>query len=375
MLYDCTLGLRVIDMNVGIVGLPSCGKTTLFRALTRGAVHTDSLGSQSGKANVGVITVPDRRLDYLAAKYNPKKVTHASIEFVDGAARVAQDGGRTRFGTDFFADVRQVDALAHVVRAFPGPAGEPPTPVKDVQALGDELVLADLLVVESRIERVEKQLHGVKKGTTTPATIEMDLLERLKSALEDEGSLTGVELTHDEERSIRSYDFLTLKPRIAVLNVPEAEIGTPGEETVRFREFCGGASIPEIELCAEVEMEVSQFSEEEEAEFLASMGIAEPARNRLIRECYGALGLISFFTISEPEVRAWTIRGGSKAIDAAGTVHSDMARGFIRAEVAAFTDVEDSGGWEEAKRSGQVHLQGKEYVVQDGDIIYVRFHV
>ncbi len=375
MLYDCALNPRVTKMKVGIVGLPSSGKTTLFRALTRGAVHTESFGSQSGKANVGVIAVPDRRLDYLAAKYKPKKVTHASIEFVDGAARVAQDAGRTRFGTDFFADVRQVDALAQVVRAFSGPAGEPPTPGKDLQMLGDELILADLQVVESRMERVEKQLHGVKKGAVTPATIEMDLLERLKSALEDESSLARLELTHDEERSIRSYDFLTLKPRIAVLNIAESEISAPGEQTLQFREICRGASIPEIELCAEVEMEVSELPAEEEAEFLSSMGIAEPARSRLIRECYGALGLISFFTISEPEVRAWTIRSGAKAIDAAGTVHSDMARGFIRAEVAAFADVEAAGGWEEAKRSGQVHLQGKEYVVQDGDVIYVRFHV
>ncbi|MGB9620099.1 MAG: GTPase, partial [Armatimonadota bacterium] len=241
-------------MRVGIVGLPSSGKTTLFRALTRGAVYTDSFGSQSGRANVGVIAVPDHRLDYLAARYKPKKVTHASIEFVDGAARVVRDAGRTHFGTDFFADVRQVDALAHVVRGFAGPAGEPATPVKDAQMLADELVLADLMVIESRMERVEKQLHGVRKGVSTPAAIEMDLLGRLKSALETEGTLVGVELTHDEERSVRSYDFLTLKPRIAVLNIPEAEIAAPGEETLRFREFCVERSIPEIELCAEIEM-------------------------------------------------------------------------------------------------------------------------
>ena len=362
-------------MRVGIVGLPSSGKTTLFRALTRGAVQTDTFSSRSGRAGVGVITVPDRRLDYLAAKYKPKKVTHASIEFVDGAARVDHDGGRARFGTDFFADVRQVDALAHVVRGFTDAAGEPPTPIRDAQMLADELVLADLMVIESRMERVKKQLHGVKKGVTTPATIEMDLLGRIKSALESDSCLSGVELSPDERRLVRSYDLLTLKPRIAVLNISEGEIGAPSEETLRFREFCAGLSIPEIELCAEVEMEVSEFSEEEEAEFLSSMGIAEPARSRLIRVCYGALGLISFFTISEPEVRAWTIRQGSKAIDAAGTIHSDMARGFIRAEVAAFADVEAAGGWEEAKRTGLVHLQGKDYVVQDGDVIYIRFHV
>ncbi|MDH7600823.1 MAG: redox-regulated ATPase YchF [Armatimonadota bacterium] len=362
-------------MKVGIVGLPGSGKTSLFQALTRGAVAVDTLSSRSGRANVGVVQVPDPRLDYLAARYKPKKVTHASIEFVDGAARVTQDGGRARFGSDFFSDVRQVDALVHVVRGFESAVGEPATPLRDLQLLADELVLADLQLIETRMQRLEKQLHGVKKGTVTPASIEMGLLERLKSALEGGASLAGLELSHDEDRLVRSYDLLVLKPLIAVLNIPEEEITSPSEQTLEFREHCRTAGIREIEICAQVEKEISEFSDEEEAEFLSSMGISEPARNRLIRECYAALGLISFFTISEPEVRAWTIRVGSKAIDAAGTIHSDMARGFIRAEVAAFADVEAAGGWEEAKQKGLVHLHGKDYVVQDGDVIYIRFHV
>ena len=362
-------------MRVGIVGLPSSGKTTLFKALTRGAVQTDSFGSQSGKANVGVITVPDRRVDYFVEQYRPKKVTYASIEFIDGAARISHDQGRAKFGTDFFADLRQVDALAHVVRAFLGPAGEAPTPVEDLQNLNDELALADLQVVENRMERVEKQLHGVKKGAITPATIEMDMLERLKSTLESGESLKTLELTPEDEKSIRAYDFLTLKPAIAVLNIPEAEIVAPSDQTLRFREFCEGAGIPEIELCGKVEMEVSELSDEEEAEFLISMGITEPARNRLIQQCYSSLGLISFITAGEPEVRAWTLKAGSTALYAAGTIHSDLARGFIRAEIGAFADVEASGGWEEAKRNGLVHLQGKEHIMQDGDVVYIRFKV
>lgn len=362
-------------MKVGIVGLPGSGKTSLFQALTRGAVAADTLASRSGRASVGVVQVPDRRLDYLAARYKPKRVTHASIEFVDGAARIIQDGSRTRFGSDFFSDVRQVDALVDVVRGFENAAGEPAVPIKDLKTLADELVLADLQLVETRIQRVEKQLHSVKKGTVTPASIEMALLERLRTALESSASLAELQLSHDEERIVRGYDLLTLKPLIAVLNISEEELTSPSEQTLEFREYCLANAIPQLEICAEVERDISEFSDEEEIEFLSSMGIGEPVRNRLIRECYAALGLITFFTISEPEVRAWAIKSGSKAIDAAGTIHSDMARGFIRAEVASFADVEAAGGWEEAKQKGLVHLYGKDYVVQDGDVIYVRFHV
>lgn len=358
-------------MKVGIVGLPGCGKTTLFKALTRGTVPTDSFGGR----NVGVISVPDRRVDYFAEQYEPKKVTYASIEIIDGAARIARDQGRTRFGADFFADVRQVDALVHVVRGFPGPSGEAPTPVQDLQTLNDELILADLQVVENRMERVEKQLHGVKKGTTTPATIEMDLLERVKAFLEEGKALKAADLTPDDEKAVRGYDFLTLKPLIAVLNIPEGEIGSPTEQTLHFRQVCEGEGIFEMELCAQVEMEVSELSDEEEAEFLQSMGIEEPARNALIRECYKALGLISFITAGEPEVRAWTLKAGLKAIDAAGTIHSDLARGFIRAEVANSSEVEAAGGWEAAKQKGIVQLQGKDYTIQDGDVLYIRFKV
>ncbi|MCL5105707.1 MAG: redox-regulated ATPase YchF [Armatimonadetes bacterium] len=361
-------------MKVGIVGLPESGKTTLFRALTRGTVKTD-LHAQAGKPNIGVVSVPDPRIDYFAAQYNPKKITYASIEFIDGAARIAQDDGRTKFGSDFFADVRQVDMLVHVVRGFTSAGGDAPSPVADVQTLNDELALADLQLVENRMQRVEKQLHGVKKGTTTPATMEMELLERLKSALEEGKPLTSLDLGTEDEKAIRSYDFLTLKQMIAVLNIPEEMIGSADDNAAQFKSYCDSAALPEIDLCAKVEMEVSELSDEEEAEFLSSMGIEEPARNRLIRECYKTLGLISFITAGEPEVRAWTLRAGSKAVEAAGTIHSDLARGFIRAEVANFTEVEAVGGWEAAKQQGIVQLQGKDYIVRDGDVMYIRFKV
>lgn len=358
-------------MKVGIVGLPGAGKTTLFRALTRGTVKTDDFG----EAHVGVVRVPDLRVDFFTAEYKPKKTTYASIEFIDGAAKIAQEDSRTKFGSDFFADVRQVDALVHVVRGFESAAGDPPSPVFDAQTLNDELVLADLQMVENRMERIEKQLHGVKKGATTPATIEMALLERMKALLEEGKSLKAVEFTPDEEKSVRGYDFLTLKPMMLVLNIAEEDLAAQGDTVQSFNAYCQGSELTCLTLCAGVEMEVAELSDEEEAEFLASMGITEPARNVLIRACYSALGLISFITAGEPEVRAWTLKLGSRAVDAAGTIHSDLARGFIRMEVANFTDVEAAGGWEAAKQKGTVQLQGKDYVMQDGDVVYIRFKV
>lgn len=362
-------------MRVGIVGLPSSGKTTLFKALTRGTVKIEESYGQSAKPNIGVVSVPDSRVDYFVEEYHPKKITYASIEFIDGAAKISTDQGKTRFGSDFFSDVRQVDALVHVVRGFAGSAGEQATPVADLQNLQDELMIADLQLVENRISRVEKQLHGVKKGTLTPAATEMELLERIKAALEEGNSLKTLEFTPEEEKTIRGYDFLTLKRMIAVLNIAEDRIGSADEQILAFRKACEESGVPVIELCAQVEMEVSQLSDEEEAEFLQSMGIEEPARNVLIRACYKALGLISFLTAGEPEVRAWTIHAGDRAVDAAGTIHSDIARGFIRAEIANFEDVKAAGGWDAAKQKGIVALQGKDYVVQDGDVMYIRFKV
>ena len=358
-------------MKVGIVGLPESGKTSLFRALTRGTVKTDDFG----EAHVGVVQVPDPRIDYFAAQYNPKKTTYASIEFIDGAARIAQEDTHTKFGSDFFADVRQVDALVHVVRGFESATGDAANPIADAQTLNDELVLADLQLVENRIERVEKQLHGVKKGSTTPATIEMALLERLKDVLEEGKSLKLAEFTQDEEKLVRNFGFLTLKPMIMVLNIPEDEIGAGNESVKKFRDYCEQSGLLCFDLCAKVEMEVSELSDEEEAEFLQSMGIEEPARNVLIRACYTALGLISFITAGEPEVRAWTLHDGAKAVEAAGTIHSDIARGFIRMEVLNFKEVQEAGGWEAAKQKGIVQLQGKDYTMQDGDVVYIRFKV
>jgi len=358
-------------MKVGIVGLPGSGKTTLFRALTRGTIRTE----HSTKANVGVVSVPDSRIDYFAAQYNPKKITYASIEYIDGAAKIEHEGGHTKFGSDFFADVRQVDALVPVIRGFDDVAGESPSPVADFQKLIDELVISDLQMIENRLFRVEKQLHGVKKGTTTPATVEIDFLERVKACLEEGGLMRSLNMDAEEEKMIRGYDFLTTKPMVAVLNIPEERISAPSDADTEFLKQCEDMGVRGIRLCVELEMEVSQLSDEDEAEFLTSMNISEPARNVLINECYTLLGLISFITAGEPEVRAWTLRAGSRAVEAAGTIHSDIARGFIRAEVANFKDIEVVGSWEVAKTKNIVQLQGKDYIIQDGDVLYIRFKI
>ena len=358
-------------MRIGIVGLPGSGKTSLFRALTRGTVKTDDFG----EAHIGVVQVPDTRIDYFVGQYNPKKTTYASIEFIDGAAKIAQEDSRTRFGSDFFSDVRQVNALVHVVRGFSTASADAPNPVADAQTLADELLLADLQLVENRMERIQKQLHGVKKGSTTPATIEMALLQRLQELLEKGESLKHMQFSEDEKKSIRGYDFLTLKPMILVLNVAEEDIGAANELNQAFHKYCAESEQLCFDISASVEMEVAELSDEEEAEFLSSMGIDEPARNVLIQACYKALGLISFITAGEPEVRAWTLKQGSKAIDAAGTIHSDLARGFIRMEVANFTQIQEAGGWEAAKQKGIVSLQGKDYLLNDGDVVYIRFKV
>jgi len=365
-----------IHMRVGIVGLPQTGKTTLFRALTKGTVNTDSLGAQSGKALVGVVAVPDPRFDWLVEENSPKKVTPATIEFVDGAAKVGGADQKTRFGSDFFADVRNVDALVHVVRVFESDLGEAPTPLADARNFAEELVLADLQMIESKLQRMEKGLRGVKSGAVTPETLERDLLLEIQKSLEEGKMTRSMNLSPEQSKIISSFQFLTLQPMIVVANVTEDKAAEGiGPELAELKDYCESNDMSLLALSAKIEAEIAELPEEEEGEFLESMGLSEPARNVLIRECYRKLGLLCFFTAGEPEVRAWTITAGSPVIEAAGKIHSDIARGFIRAEVGHFEDVKNAGGWEEAKRANLVELHTKEYIVQDGDVMYIRFKV
>lgn len=359
-------------MKVGIVGLQQAGKTTLFRAITQGQAPIDEYG---GKANIGVVAVPDERMDWLVEINHPKKITPATIEFIDGAAKIGGEQ-RGKFGSDFFEDVRQVDALLHVVRTYESAAGDAPTPVKDARDLTEELVLADLQSVESRIVRIEKSLHSTKKDATTPQTMERDLLVSLKDAFEGGKLVHTLGLTPDQDKLVHGYDFMSMKPQIIIANITEDQIGQPDTAALtELRAYCEESKIPMIALSAKVEAEVGELPADEQKEYLEALGLEEPARDRLIHETYRSLGLISFYTAGEPEVKAYSIAEGTSVVDAAGKIHSDLARGFIRAEIGHYDDVRAAGGWEEAKRANKVGLFMKDYVVQNGDIVYIRFKV
>lgn len=367
-------------MKVGILGLPQSGKTSLYNALTRSNVDLHQFGG--GEVHVGVIPVPDPRFDHAVSVCRPKKVTPATIEFTEGGARIERGerhGQGDKFGTDFFVNVRNMDALILELRAFDDPTVPVPpegiNPLRDAEKVLEELLLTDLTVVESRLERLEKA--RAQKRETPAEAAEHQVLERIKAHLDALQPIRTLALTEDEQRSIRSYAFVSGKPLILAANVGEGDIGSDTPPAVApLAEFAAAQHIPLVTLSAKIEMEVAQMAPEEEREFLEALGIAEAARDRLIRTAYAALGLLSFFTVGEDEVRAWTITRGQHALDAAGKIHSDLARGFIRAEVMAFDDFQASGGcWDEAKASGKMRLEGKEYIVKDGDILHVRFKV
>ena len=348
------------------------GKTTLFNALTRGKAPVAKFAGSRNGANVGVIAVPDGRFDLLVEAYGPKKVSPASIEVIDGAAPIGIDK-HEGFGTDFFTGIRAVDALIHVVRAFEDPSiPRELDPLGDVRKVNDELTLADLQLTESRLERLDKSLRNRKVPSGSPALIEKDLVLRIQSHLMDGKPLKDMELSADESRLIRSFDLLTLKPMLIVANTSE---GGSDELLAGLRDYCRAENLELIELTASIEAEIAQLPEDEEKEYLAAMGIEDSARDRLVQSAYRALGLISFFTVGDDEVRAWTIDDGTRALDAAGKIHSDLARGFIRAEVLAYDDSVRVGHWDAAKTSGLIRLEAKEYVVSDGDIMSIRFKV
>lgn len=367
-------------MSFGLIGLPMTGKTTLFNALTHGKAPITEFGGRHAEANIGVISVPDARFDFLVVQYKPKKISPATIEVIDGAAPIGAEARQSKFGTDFFTGIRAVDALIHVVRAFENPALPEPEggldPLRDIRRVNDELALADLQIVETRLERLEKGLHGKKITSVSPQTMERDLMLKLRTQLEEEKPLKDLDLTVDEKRLIKSFDFLTLKPMIIVANLSEDHDETSDSALLGgLRVYCEAEKLELIELVATIEAEIAQLPGEEEQEYMDAMGIDQPARDRVVQSAYRALGLISFFTVGEDEVKAWTIEKGTHAVDAAGKIHSDLARGFIRAEIVSYEDFAKAGSWQAAKDAGYMRLEGKEYVVRDGDIMVVRFKV
>ena len=359
-------------LRAGLIGFPASGKTALFQLLTSAREAPRATGKS--EANVGVSRVPDERLDKLTALFNPRKHVPATVEFAD----IAGVGG-VKTGAAALLDVapfRNADALLHVVRMFRDPSVPHPAgtidPARDVRTMEDEVILADLGVVERRLERLERDL---KKGNNADLRKEQEILLRCRTALEDGRALRALDLSSDDARRLRGFQFLSAKPLLIVLNLDEADL-PHADDAVRLagiESFLSGAATRAVPICAKIELEIAQLEPADASAFMADLGLRESGLDRVIRASYDLLGYISFFTVGEDENRAWSIPRGTIAQDAASEIHSDIARGFIRAEVVAYDALIARGSMAACKEHGEVRLEGKEYVVKDGDIINFRF--
>ena len=360
-------------LREALIGVPSSGKTTLFQLMT----SAKDAPRGKGDVNIGISKVPDARLETLSAMHNPRKKTAATVEFTDLIAAA-------RAGAQGLVDVaayKNADALVHVIRAFRSesvahPAGSV-DPARDAQAMEDELILADLGVAERRAERIEKDL---KKGKSAELERERDLVQRLRVTLEEGKPLRSLDLNADERKLLRGFQFLSAKPLLLVINLDEADVAAVGADVAKAAAQTGltaflaaNAATRAVALCASIELEISQLDPADAAAFLADLGLSESGLDRVIRTTYDLLGYMSFFTVGEDECRAWSIPRGTPAQAAAGEIHSDIQRGFIRAEVVAYDALTGRGSMAACRDHGEVRLEGKEYQVQDGDIINFRF--
>ena len=363
-------------MKIGIVGLPLSGKTTLFNALTGSQVDTPSFMGAKAEAHPAIVHVPDERLDKLAEIFQPKKKTPASIEYIDLAGLSTSEQKKQGFSDQFLGQIRTVDAILVTVRAFkdenvPHPLNSV-DPSRDLNLVEAEFLLSDLAIIENRMARLEKQLR-VKKNDQDVR--ELAVLEKCKQNLEDEIPLRSLEFEPAEEWLIRGYQFLTLKPLIVVVNIDEDDIAKEDEVLAPFAEISSRPRTSVLAISAKIEMEIQQLSEEEAELFRSELGITQSAMGRLIRASYELLGLLSFFTVGSDEVRAWTIHRNTHAPQAGGAVHTDMEKGFIRAEVVHYDDFITRGSLAQCRSDGVLRLEGKDYIVKDGDIINFRFAV
>lgn len=358
-------------MKTGIIGLPQVGKSSLFRILTK-AHFSEQAYSNPREAHVGVAKVPDERLDRLAALYNPKKLTHASVDYVDVGA-IGQEALKE---SAYLGHLRQVDALAHVLRAFEDPAIPhvgPVDPLRDIKNVEFDLMVSDLGQIEKRLERVEKDL---KKMRSADLEKEFDLLNRAKAHLESEKPLRELEMSPEDKKRFRGFMFLSEKPMLYVLNIGESsELGKELEAAASKFNITEIASRPNAgasAICGKVEAELAEMSDADAADFLSSYGLQESGLVRLIRQSYVLLGLISFFTAGEDECRAWTVPVNSRAVEAAGAIHTDLSKHFIRAETIRWDQLLEAGSEANARAKGTLRLEGKDYIVQDGDVMHIR---
>ena len=363
-------------MKIGIVGLPNVGKSTMFNAITKAGAECANYPFCTIEPNVGMVPVPDDRLDALTKMYNPQKTTHAVIEFVDIAGLVKGASKGEGLGNKFLSHIREVDAICEVVRCFEDSnivhVDGNINPLRDIETINLELIFADLETVEKRLDKANKMLKADKKYQ-----IEINALTKLKEALEAGKSARTVEITDEEQEFLRDLFLLTSKPIIYIANVSEEQLSnTDNDENVKkVAELAREEHTKCIPLCAKIEEELSTLDDNDKCEMLEALGLEESGLDKVIKESYDLLGLMSFLTAGEPEVRAWTIKKGTKAPEAAGKIHSDIQRGFIKAEIVSFDDLMREGSMVNAREKGLVRQEGKDYIMQDGDIVLFKFNV
>lgn len=365
------------EMKLGMVGLPNVGKSTLFNAITNAGAESANYPFCTIEPNVGVVSVPDERLDRLAEMYQPVKFTPAVLEFVDIAGLVKGASKGEGLGNKFLADIREVDAIVHVVRCFEdeniihvdGEIG----PARDIETINLELVFSDMEIIDRRIDKLRKLVKSDKKNQP-----ELDLALRIQECLQEGKPARSLDLTEEEAALAKNFSLLSMKPVIYAANMSESDFVNNIDTNSFYKQVCEIAKEEHaavLPICAKIEEEISDMSAEDKAMFLEELNLHESGLDRIIKEGYALLGLISYLTAGEPEVRAWTITKGTKAPQAAGKIHSDFERGFIRAEVVSYDDLMACGSMTAAKEKGLVRSEGKEYVMRDGDIVLFRFNV